>query len=339
MTAEMRPPVQQAAASDRTANEAPRPNEPSRTMEAPLSFSFVIPAHNEIEDIADVLAGLQAQTLPVEVVVIDDGSTDGTREFLRDAQQAGLIAHLIERDGLGPAAARNAGVRTASGNVIVFLDADVIVPDDFVARIAPHYHRGCDALGVESRVEDMATPVGRFIQADHEVMYGTSRRSRVGFTQAFSCRREVALAAPFPEQVPTNSGEDGEFFRRLVELHYILATDFSIVVKHRQPRSVQEFWRQSRSRGRGTPFVELVVRKWSEPIVVFRRLAATAWTIARIFLLVPNVAAASARCRRSPAGWRDWLSFWLLYNLRMVARRFGELRGLADALQSRHRGV
>lgn len=87
-----------------------------------LRVSVVIPAFNAEATIAEAIASVTAQQhKAVEVVVVDDGSTDLTLERARAASNS-IIA--IRQDNLGPAAARNSGLRAASGEVVAFLDAD-----------------------------------------------------------------------------------------------------------------------------------------------------------------------------------------------------------------------
>jgi glycosyltransferase involved in cell wall biosynthesis len=84
--------------------------------------SVIIPTHNSAMFIAESVRGVLAQTdRRFEVIVVDDGSSDDTREALRPF--ADLIRYL-HQDNRGPAAARNAGIRIARGEFICFLDAD-----------------------------------------------------------------------------------------------------------------------------------------------------------------------------------------------------------------------
>src|SRR4051794_7763476 len=93
-----------------------------------LRFSFVTPAYNEAEDIVRTLSALERQAWSdKEIIVIDDASTDETanlvQTFVRDNLR--LIRHAENR---GAAAARNTGVRAATGDVMVFVDADDVIP-------------------------------------------------------------------------------------------------------------------------------------------------------------------------------------------------------------------
>jgi glycosyltransferase involved in cell wall biosynthesis len=86
--------------------------------------SVVIPCLNAAGTIERLVGSLHAQELPaelaLEIVTVDNGSTDGTAGILRR-----LPVRVVEEPKRGPAAARNAGVRAANGAIIVFLDADM----------------------------------------------------------------------------------------------------------------------------------------------------------------------------------------------------------------------
>jgi glycosyltransferase involved in cell wall biosynthesis len=99
-------------------------------MNAPR-VSVIIPTYNRAEVIGEAIDSVLAQTVPAhEVIVIDDGSTDGTAVIL--SRFRGKIL-LIRQPNGGAAAARNAGIRSATGDWIAFLDSDDIWLADRIA--------------------------------------------------------------------------------------------------------------------------------------------------------------------------------------------------------------
>lgn len=98
--------------------------------------SVVIPTFNRVKRLGRVLTALDAQQVApksFEVVVVDDGSNDGTAEWLR-SQAYSFDLRVHEQANAGPAVARNAGVEQAKGELIVFLDDDVVPAPAFVAQ-------------------------------------------------------------------------------------------------------------------------------------------------------------------------------------------------------------
>jgi glycosyltransferase involved in cell wall biosynthesis len=100
-----------------------------------MDASLVMPAHDKRDALARVLAALRWQThRSFEVIVVDDGSTDGTAELA--AQHDVQVVRVMHG---GRSAARNAGLRAARGRIAIFCDADTIPGPDFIAEhVAAH---------------------------------------------------------------------------------------------------------------------------------------------------------------------------------------------------------
>lgn len=113
----------------------------------PALISVVMPCHNAAAHVAEAVASVLGQSYaPVELIVVDDGSTDGSTERL----QALAAAHpdrlaLVHQVRAGPFAARNAGLTHAHGNFVAFLDADDLWHPDALARL----HHALQATGAD----------------------------------------------------------------------------------------------------------------------------------------------------------------------------------------------
>lgn len=113
-------------------NEAERQPTPVEVQEAmTIRVSVIIPCYNASATIRDTIASVAAQQLPpnvsVEVVVVDDRSSDDSREVVERAALAETrvsIRGMIMPQNSGPAAARNRGLRSSTADYVVFLDAD-----------------------------------------------------------------------------------------------------------------------------------------------------------------------------------------------------------------------
>src|SRR5437870_1987153 len=92
-----------------------------------IQVSVLLPAFNERENLAELLpetrAVLEQAGLTHEIIVVDDGSTDGTRELMRECALSGLVSIRFRRNA-GKSAALDAGLAKARGEYIVLMDAD-----------------------------------------------------------------------------------------------------------------------------------------------------------------------------------------------------------------------
>lgn len=93
--------------------------------------SIIIPTFNEEQNISTCLESLLNQSYKdFEIIVVDDGSTDQTKEIVKT-----LSAKLITQSHLGPAKARNLGAKESKGDILVFMDADMIFEKDFIGDL------------------------------------------------------------------------------------------------------------------------------------------------------------------------------------------------------------
>lgn len=104
-----------------------------------LTVSVVVPTHQRREAVADVVNHVLADQDALELVVVVDGSTDGTIEWLESQRARHARLRPIYRQKGGVAAARQCGAEAASGDVVLFLDDDVVARPGLVAGHARHH--------------------------------------------------------------------------------------------------------------------------------------------------------------------------------------------------------
>lgn len=93
------------------------------------SISVIMPVHNGASFLNEALESIVSQEYsPLEVIVVDDGSTDTTKKVFEGFSN--LTKQYVFQERRGPAAARNRGLQLAQGDVIAFLDADDLWPDN-----------------------------------------------------------------------------------------------------------------------------------------------------------------------------------------------------------------
>ena len=117
-------------------------------------FSIVIPTYNRKPILEKCLKALEVVSLSpntvvsdYEIVLVDDGSTDGTLEWLEANKDEFPHVRTFEQEHCGPAAARNLGVDKAKGDTIIFFDSDLVVTEIFLQAHADALTEGEKKLG------------------------------------------------------------------------------------------------------------------------------------------------------------------------------------------------
>lgn len=181
-------------------------------------FSVVIPTYNRLPILRKCLCALEEQEFCAradesdhvagyEVVVVDDGSTDGTVEYLRANAHDYPHLRLVEAKHGGAASARNRGVLDARGDVVVFIDSDLVVEPDFLRAHA----RGL-ATAVQEGGDDLAFTYGRVINTDNfedpttEPFKTTDRSAAFFATGNVAIPKHLLLDAPVLAQSKTADG-------------------------------------------------------------------------------------------------------------------------------------
>src|ERR1700722_14694691 len=225
-------------------------NLPPRLAAAPKA-TVVVAAYNAAATLGECLASLRDLNYPdYETIVIDDGSTDSTSEI---AKQSNVRAIRVEHMGL--AAARNAGVEAASGEVIAFIDADARADRDWLYHLVETIKRRDAAAAAgpnfapdprSARAAAMAAAPG----LPQEVRAGDDR-----LAQLCGCNMAITKAALIKvggfDPLFTNAGDDVDLSWRLAASNETLAYAPGSVVIHDRRATLGAYLKQQRGYGTG----------------------------------------------------------------------------------------
>jgi len=211
-----------------------------------LRFLVVVPAlvpaggGAERENLARCIAALRAATpAPEAIVLVDDGSAEPIAGWIGD--EPGPPVRVLRQDNAGPATARNTGARSfepADDAVLVFVDADIIVPGDTFARLAADFARWPDAQAIWGTVT-AAHPhrgaISTYKNLTHRhFTLAQPERTRHLTTMLAAVRRPAFDAAGgFDEAFRTVSVEDVELGRSLHDRGLAVYLDAGLAAEHR----------------------------------------------------------------------------------------------------------
>ena len=102
-----------------------------------LRASVILPTYNNISTIERLLNSLRRQSMPsneFEIIAVDGGSTDGTIEYLQAVQFAGSFKLIKQEKNLGIGSARNCGIDAAESEILIFIDCDMEVEEDWAEK-------------------------------------------------------------------------------------------------------------------------------------------------------------------------------------------------------------
>ena len=219
--------------------------------------SIVIPSYNRLSILPCCLEALSRQTYRnCEVIIVDDGSNDGTPEFLArfQSEHADLNLRWFVNDrNMGSNRSRNRGIREARGELVAFVDSDCIAEPDWLEKLLRGFVS--ERVGAVTGMVKNAAPSNIY-----ELTYkGTSRVRGSGFANRLvggnmCIRRCLLLEYPLDEDLKFGGDEEGIYLQlRAAGYEQRLVPD--AIVRHEHPFTRKSFFRQSYLGGRAAAWL------------------------------------------------------------------------------------
>jgi GT2 family glycosyltransferase len=207
---------------------------------SPVLVSAVIPTKNRKDSLRTVISSVMAQTIPCEIICVDDGSSDGTPEMLR--REFPSVRVLSNRESRGPTAARNAGAIAASGQYLLTVDDDCVLTSPSSVETALKLFDSCDVAAVtlpfvnvqiDTTVRTAAPePTGAFVTTDY-------------YAGMVLFRRDLFLAVKGYREEYFMHHEEPDLAIRLLEKRYFVRNGFNRLIDHYESsmRDSAKLWR------------------------------------------------------------------------------------------------
>ena len=208
---------------------------------------MVIPAYDAEATLLSCLDSLRKQTVkPAQIILVDDCSTDRTASI---ASEAGIeILSCSERGG--PAIARNAGAQRAEGDIILFLDADVVVPADLVERISDCFLSDVSTVAVQTVYSPICPAEDMVSRYQNFYYYHSLTRIKGNSTATFATWCAAVLRDLFIEiggfntSIPEPTVEDEELGYEIADRGRKIALARNIQVTHLASYTIAQFARR-----------------------------------------------------------------------------------------------
>lgn len=208
-----------------------------------LTVSVIIPVYNRAHLIGPVIEALLEQNYkPLEIIIVDDGSMDNTREVVKS-----YPVKYIYQENRGPASARNRGFRKSKGDIIAFIDSDCIAKKDWLENLI----KGFDSpeVGAVAGSYDIANPQSVLSRLIHEEIkwrhLGFKKYIRAFGSYNVVIRREVfEKVGGFDETYRTASGEDNDLSYRILKAGYKIRFMPNALVAHYHTENLFKYLRE-----------------------------------------------------------------------------------------------
>jgi len=228
-------------------------------------FSVIIPTYNRQQALARAVACVLRQRYPAhryELLVVDDGSCDGTAAYLQQLAQQEHVRFVRQRNA-GPAAARNTGARLAQGDVLVFTDDDCQPEPDWLAELAAGYAAMRDerlaAIGGPIRISVGAHWLHQLHTMQDQHSFNDTDPPVFLDTANAAYRRDVFWqVGGFHAFPPIPGGEDLDLSLRCLAAGYTLRSTPRAIVWHMAATSLRGLLRHSWLRGISMGYVRVM---------------------------------------------------------------------------------
>ncbi len=211
---------------------------------AGIDVSVIIPTYNRKQKLIDTLRRIdnsQYGARCIELIVVDDGSTDGTGKSITSAEIDNIeLRYMRTPSNLGPAAARNMGIKHSRGEYLYFTDDDCLPPKHLINEFADFLDRNPGVAGVGGGLTGITDNwISRFERFKDKLLGIAGKGTRIGrdfpsgFTSNMMYRKRVLRETGyFDENFKVPAGEDLELKNRIAVKYDLAFMPINVVHNH-----------------------------------------------------------------------------------------------------------
>ena len=262
------------------------------TKEHAMKYSFIIPVFNRPDEVDELLNSLTTQTLrDFEVVVVEDGSSVPCKDVTEKYADK-LPIHYYYKDNSGPGQTRNYGVERASGEYMLILDSDCILPDTYLEEVERELqHKEADAFGGPDRAHESFTDVQKAINYAMTSFFttggirGGKKKMDKFYPRSFNMGVKKSVYQALGGFSKMRFGEDIDFSIRIIKGGYACRLFPEAWVWHKRRTDLKKFFKQVHNSGIAR--INLY-KKYPESLKLVHLLPAV-FTLGVVFLLLASL--------------------------------------------------
>lgn len=254
-----------------------------------MLFSIIIPVYNRPQEIDELLESLCGQTFTdFEVVVVEDGSTEKC-DTVCEKYADRLPVKYYFKPNSGPGPSRNYGAERSQGELLIILDSDVIVPDNYLEIVKNELdHEPCDAFGGPDRAHPSFTPIQKAINYSMTSFFttggirGGKKKMDKFYPRSFNLGIRKSVYEALGGFAPMRYGEDIDLSTRIFANGYSCRLFPDAFVYHKRRVKFSSFFRQVKHSGEARVVLK---KKYPETFKLVHLLPA-AFIVGNLLLLM-----------------------------------------------------
>ena len=218
-----------------------------------MKYSIIIPTYNRLEELKELVPSLENQSFDsslFELVVIDDGSTDGTMDYLKLLDPPFSLTLRSQRNQ-GPGAARNHGMSVALGSHFIFVDSDCILPPQYLETIDTYLqNHPLDAFGGPDTYHPSFSPLLKAINYAMTSFLGTAgtRGNKKSLARFYPRSFNMGYDRKVYEKIggfnDLRHGQDMDYSARIFEAGFNVGLIPDAYVYHKRRTSLKKYFKQ-----------------------------------------------------------------------------------------------
>ena len=222
-----------------------------------MKYSVIIPVYNRPDEVEELLGSLARQSFKdFEAIVVEDGSALPCKDVVDRYSQQINVTYLWKENG-GPAAARNMGVEACSGEYVLILDSDCVVPDGYLNAVEQELlQHPCDAFGGPDKAHSGFSPLQKAINYTMTSFFttggirGGKKKLDKFYPRSFNMgMKRSCYKALGGFSADMRFGEDIDLSLRIFEAGYSCRLFPSAWVWHKRRTDLKKFFRQAINSG------------------------------------------------------------------------------------------